>query len=350
MKLLSPSRFAAILLGLIGLLAVVGCNRSEGIQRYQQPKLHRTLAAVVVHDKQAWFFKVSGPNGELRDQLDDFRSLVKSVTFADPANPKWDLPAGWEQSSGAGMRFATIQIEVESEPDPIELTVIPLPVMGTEQEFLLANINRWRDQIRVPKIDESELAETTEQLPLANGNLVATVINVTGRLRAGGMGAAPFAGGGGQASGRGSPPPEKPTMTYEAPDSWKPGELVVERMGIAIKRDAVFEVKQDDERIEVTVTSLPSSRGMLLPNINRWRRQVGLPSFSETELEEAATELGIAGKQATYVTLAGDTETILGIIADYGGYSWFIKLQGDHGLVAKEQDRFEAFARSIKFE
>ena len=53
---------------------------------------------------------------------------------------------------------------------------------------------------------------------------------------------------------------------------------------------------------------------------------------------------------ADYVQLSGPSEAILGVVVVHEQTMWFVKLQGDPALAAREKERFESFAKSLRFE
>jgi hypothetical protein len=102
--------------------------------------------------------------------------------------------------------------------------------------------------------------------------------------------------------------------------------------------------------VEITVSS---AGGDLLANVNRWRGQIGLPPIGTAELTEVVESIDTLGVSGAYVELTGPAsaakrETILGVRADAGGQTWFVKLKGDADLAQREKARFEAFVKSLK--
>lgn len=194
-------------------LVIVGCEEQERITSYTVPKEpplgetdtvpaapaepqvatpSRLLGAIVPHDEQTWFFKLMGPEAPIAAQQERFTQFVSSIHFTDKGMPAWALPEGWreQRSSGGSMRFATIR--TGSEKDSPELTIIPLPTGPDPQENILANVNRWRDQLALPPIKADELPTETETIPV--GDDAATVVNITGKAKPNTMGRPPFAG------------------------------------------------------------------------------------------------------------------------------------------------------------
>jgi hypothetical protein len=353
-----------VLLALVcaGVLAVSLRRDEEGIRSYtvQRPEpSSRLLGAIIPQgDKavlakdgapgKAWFFKLTGPNQAVAEQAPAFRQLIESVTFPSEGNsePTWTLPEGWTQRPGSQMRFATLQVEAGGDT---ECSVTVLPITNTDwNAYLLANINRWRDQLRVPKISERELAASTSELKLRSGDATATLVEFAGELSLTNM--APPA----LASTTSDRPPmpgaAKPAtqenLTYDVPKGWTPGALEVSRGGVTVRRAAVFEVRDGDQRVEVTVTKLPASA--MLGNVNRWRGQIGLESITNQQFDEVKKQLEFAGRPADYVQFVGEKEAILGVIAVLGPEAWFVKLQGSADLAAREKEHFEAFVKSIR--
>jgi hypothetical protein len=257
------------------------------------------------------------------------------------------------------MRFATLEIQADGET--LECSVSRLPRSDQPLgEYILANINRWRGQLGLKPAATADLSlpsTMVKNVALADGELVATLVNFVGESAVGDMGTGRFAGSGarppfaGQDSRPTSPTTSSsPKFSYKAPSGWSPGELEVSRGGISIRRDAVFEVKDGDNRVEITVTKLPAAAGATLPNVNRWRGQIGLNPISSEQFEKEKKQLEIAGQPADYVQFSESGQSILGVIAERDGLAWFIKLQGHAGLADRERQNFEDFARSIRFD
>ena len=360
-------RWPALILLTIPL--AVGCGREESIHTYRVPKPEvvyelnhvegsqppqaaasrpeRTLAAIVLQGTQGWFFKLSGPPESIEKQAQAFDRFVRSLSF-ERGQPKWTTPEGWREIPGAGMRFASFQIDAGGEK-PLDLSVISLPRGEDDPSaYLLANINRWRGQLNLPPIPASKLGEEMEQIELAGAT--AYVVDLEGTASETGMGRAPFAGG---AVGplppvaRPAPGPTAGALKFQTPVGWQAGG------GTSLSK-AAFVVTDGDERVTITVTDLDPSAGDVPANVNRWRGQVGLPPQTQPELESELRTLPIAGRQGEYAVLegpgaAGKPQTILGVIVQHSGRVWFVKLIGDAPLAAREKGRFEEFVKSIKF-
>jgi hypothetical protein len=147
----------------------------------------------LLQEDRGWFFKLSGPRKELDEQADEFKAFLTSLKVAEgAAQPTWTLPEGWEiDPTPHQMRLATIKVPLQSGSAELTVTALPRPEQsGEDAEYLLANINRWRDQMGQGRMPLAQL-KTLEQID-ANGNSV-WLVSITGRMKAGGM-SPPFAG------------------------------------------------------------------------------------------------------------------------------------------------------------
>jgi hypothetical protein len=305
----------------------------------------RMLAAIIPHGQEAWFFKVTGPLDALGEKEEEFRAFIQSVHFAD-GTPQWTVPEGWRQQAGSEMRYATLRMG-EGEP-PLELTVSKLPWdEESGEQYKLANVNRWRGQMQLAPLRLNQLADETEQLQLEGAT--ATLVDLQGRLGETGMSRPPFAG---------QLPPTRPSrpepeaaapveLKYDVPQGWAkaPNDSFSQ---------AAFEVVEGDQKVRITVSPLAAAAGALLPNVNRWRGQVGLPPTAEEQLKQESRPIEVGQSTGTYVELVGpesaaQRQTILGAIVPAGRQSWFFKLVGDSQLAAREKERFEAFLKSVQF-
>ena len=340
----------------VAVVVSLGCGSKDEIRRYQAPKItsasndqqtadsQRMLAAIATDGDLAWFFKLMGPSEAVAKQRDNFRELLKSLKFAG-GKPKWTAPEGWREKAGSGMRFATLSMTEGDEE--LELTVISLPKPdGDDQEYTLANVNRWRGQLQLGPLSLDELQGESEEIKYEDGT--AVFVDLEGKSSGGGMGRPPFAAMGG---GSGSEPdkPAKLKLKFDPPAGWKEGELVVSRSGITLKHEAAFEVSDGDEKVEITIDRMPAMGGTLA-NVNRWRAQVGLSPVDEAGYRESVQKIELASKDRDYVQLIGPEQTILGVIAEHDGAALYIKLKGDKDLAQTESERFEAFVKSIRLD
>lgn len=320
----------------------------------------RMLGAIVIAGDEGWFFKLQGPDAAVAKLATPFRDLMKSVKL--PGTPggdlTWTTPAGWKQEGASGMRFATLIAPSEEAEGPIELSISKLPYQTpSEDEYLLANFNRWRGQLSLDPITVADLPTSTERIKCDGG--VAIVIEIAGTTSASNAMGGPFSGGGPFAGGGATPPigPAGPSLppvgpvasgdsdlTYDLPKGWSEQPLTS-------LRKASLSVGIGDKQAEITVIPLGGQAGDWVSNVNRWRGQVGLPPMSEEDLAKEQKSIEVGGVTGKYVEAIGTDsgKTILGVMAVRDDVSWFIKLTGPSSIAAEEKERFEQFTRSLKW-
>ncbi len=106
----------------------------------------------------------------------------------------------------------------------------------------------------------------------------------------------------------------------------------------------------------VNVSQLAGEGGGLLANVNRWRRQLGLPPLAqEEELPNLVSALTVPGGQAQVVDFngtnvkTGQPARMIGVVLPMNGQTWFYKLMGDPGLVAAQKDALVKFIQSAHY-
>jgi hypothetical protein len=211
----------------MAMLAVplLGCGSQDSVEHYRIPKREllfaanhvtateaaadrparsaqptdRMLGAIVPHGAQTWYFKMIGPMEAVVKEEAAFRQLIASIRFEnDQSPPQWTLPDSWTEGAAAGPRFATLAVDVGGQT--LEVSVMQLATSPSTNS-LLDNVNRWRGQMLLPPITESQLPTETTTLDLAGGQ--ATLVNLLGNYTGGAMGSAALGHGDAQ-------PPNKP--------------------------------------------------------------------------------------------------------------------------------------------
>ncbi len=353
----------------VGFLAAVllpwfsGCQPTSEIRSYQVPKEtasaetpaespqegieSRMLVGFVPVEQSVWFLKLTGPKDQVEPHVSDFRAFLASLKFGEKG-PSWDLPVGWQEQPGSGMRYATVNVGSAG----LDISVISLPA----PQDLLANVNRWRNQLQLAPISEQQLSEQVERI--AASGFEATFIDLVGTMAAAPPGMPPF-----MAAPRSSPAPSErqivaeasaakspadPGFTYEKPEAWKEGRL-------GPMRKLAFVVGEGEEQAEITVTTLASGGSAVLPNVNRWRAQLGLPEISADELTATIQQIEVGGTTSDYVELVGSEvgqpgQSTLAVITLRDDTGWFFKMMGASSVVAAEKPNFESFVKSVSFD
>lgn len=134
-----------------------------------------------------------------------------------------------------------------------------------------------------------------------------------------------------------------PKLKYILPDGWQektPTEM----------RVASFGVSENGKNADVSVIPLGGMAGGDLPNVNRWRGQVGLQPLADDDLQRLAEKIEIAGQPADLYDVAGTAQRIVGVIFHRDDATWFFKMTGDADLVEKQKPAFVSFLKSFQFE
>jgi hypothetical protein len=174
-------------------LALCGCSSRPAITTYTVTKEvpDRMLGGILPEGGRCWFFKLSGPREELDTVTHEFAEFLKSVKVGEEG-PTWTLPEGWELDDKPPnqMRLATIKVPLKSKT--AELAVSFLPMKDDEGPFIVANVNRWRDQLGLSRASPQDW-KAIAQVETKSGP--AYFVNMSGRLKAAGSMTPPFAGG-----------------------------------------------------------------------------------------------------------------------------------------------------------
>lgn len=317
------------------------------------------------------------------------------------ATPKvtYTMPEGWREAGAGEMRVAGFTI-TGTNGQTAQVAVTPLPGMAGRETLI---VNMWRQQVGLSELTDDD---ATKQLTSVDiGGTPGKMFDMNGKSAAGAnirivtamahlgemswfyklqgddelvlaqkpnfvtflksvkIEAAPAS----EALPAGHPPlarpgtmagavteqrPPKPRTggpTWNAPATWKEidgGQFLFTKFVIAGEAGA---------QATVNVSVSGGDGGGLLPNINRWRAQLGEGSWTEAELKKNTQEIEVAGGKAIYIELSGtDSSTekpamTLGAQVVRDGRTWYYKLMGDPALAVKEKDGFIAFVKGVKY-
>lgn len=336
--------------------SLTGCE-VDAIHSREVPKLplvaQRTLAVLVPRDDATWFFKISGPESAVRADQTAFDGFVGSVTFAEGDKPvRWTLPDGWRLDPGGKsrskmiQRYATLRTSNGNEILITRLGAEP----GTRE--LLGNVNRWRREIGLGAVAESELPTMSKVLAVAGVKSTRVDLLSPGKADEAVLLTAPntptpaeTAHAAAFANSQGMAKPRMPKIAFQVPAGWSEQPA----MGL---RAASFRVGNGDDAAEVTVIPLAGPAGGVARNVNLWRGSLQLPEISEAEAQAAAQQIVVDGRPEAYFDLAGPNQPkrqrVLAVIVPRGDHSWFIKMRGHAATVGREKANFESFVRSLK--
>ena len=330
-----------------------GCRERAKIERYRVPKTtkpiaaktatnnDRMLVAMMRQSGRVWFFKVVGPSVRIESLRPTFDTFLKSVQIekSPEAKPTWNLPTGWVQKAGTGMRFATL--DTDSSANPVTIIVSSLrQTLDDWDQYLLSNMNRWRRQLGLGPIRPEELSESIKNLQGKEQNIwIADIVSLPERKR-------PATSTTSVDAAKPHPKTASKQQGFDTsqldgkpPEHWKPGPV----KGM---RKANFSFDRDGKLVEITV--IPAG-GNMLANVNRWRGQIQLPPVSEADLDKSLQPIEADGLTGSYIELFGPREAILAAIFAKGQTQWFVKLKGDAAVAKNEVAPFKAFSESLKF-
>ena len=151
----------------------------------------RIVVAMLTRGTMSWFFKITGEDEWVTSQKEKFFQFLKSVTFADDELPQmaeipaaasgsdnsgsiWTLPANWQPVPPAQFLVAEFTI-AGANGAKAEVNVASLTGDGGG---VLANVNRWRGQLGLADLAESDLPQTAQKLEVPGGG--ATQVDFTG--------------------------------------------------------------------------------------------------------------------------------------------------------------------------
>ncbi len=157
---------------LVAVLALAGCGRDE-VAHYRVPKSDPTAVSAS-----------GGAGGPGTAGLPPPPDASATGTL------EWKLPKGWTESrSAGGMRYATIKPTAAGKIE-VSVTVFPGPAGGE-----LANVNRWRNQIGLPPIEDAALEKDRKTLKSPAGSLSLFDYTSDGKEKTRMVAAILFAGG-----------------------------------------------------------------------------------------------------------------------------------------------------------
>ena len=310
---------------------------------------------------------------------------------------QYTLPAGWEKKALTQMRVASFGISQAGKQ--ADVSVIPLGGMAGNDP---ANVNRWRGQVGLDSMADAELSKLAEKITVGEQpadlydlagtspgsgdaeRIIGVILHrdntawffkMTGEARLvekqkpafiaflksvqfGGLAAPstmdlsqlppshpPIGGMNPGLQAASADAGDKPTWII--PAGWQEGQFaqfLVAKYVIAGTSGA---------QAAVNVSSLAGDGGGLLPNINRWRQQLGLTPVDEAGLNKIVSTIDASGGKATMIefsgTNGGKPARLIGVVLPLGGQTWFYKLMGDADLVAQQKDMLVKFVQSAKY-
>jgi hypothetical protein len=107
-------------------------------------------------------------------------------------------------------------------------------------------------------------------------------------------------------------------------------------------------------KIDVSVVVLPGVAGGELPNVNRWRGQIGLPPVDEAGLAAGRKEIRCKAGTVQLWDFESEgekrTRMLAGLLNAPDGNTWFLKMVGDSGPVGAERAHFLKFLETLRLD
>ncbi|MEP6820791.1 MAG: hypothetical protein ABI946_00415 [Chthoniobacterales bacterium] len=328
------------------------------------------------------------------------KAQATAMNSAAPAGVHWNAVAGWEEQPASGFRKGSYVVR-GADGKTADVSIISFPEAAGG---VLANINRWRDQMKLaPVADEAQagtalavdghdilFVDLVSEQPITPGNAKSRILGgilpltgetwffkmmgpdalvesqrVTFKEFLQGVHVAHPAesahpsittNAGGSGSTNAPTPPmleaaAAPPLQFTLPPGWKEKPLTPMRV-------ASFNVTAPNgKQVDISVVSLVGEAGGDLANVNRWREQVKLPPIEEAALQQSAEHVEENGHDFLVVDLASaepigepaEKQRIIAAILDDKGRSWFIKMTGEEAAVASQKSAFADFLRTLQF-
>lgn len=297
----------------------------------------------------------------------------------EPSAPQvtWTLPANWKETTPGQMSLASFAVSDAAGQATVNIT--PLPNLAGRED---AVVNMWREQVGLGPVAQEEVAKVFQPAEIAgaqgqtfeiggtkDGQKVKTLVGTLHRgdkswffkmsgdeavvdaqrtnflaflksvhiddaAKAAAPAPAPAA-----SSVASAPGPSNSSFKWTVPPAWKtqnPGQMQVAKFTVPDK---------DGAKAEVSVSVFPNDTGGTLANVNRWRRQVGLPEVDEAGLKSCVSDLD-AVPGGVLVNLTNEQRQMLGAIVPRDGKWWFYKLLGDAPAVVSAHQDFVDFVKT----
>jgi hypothetical protein len=331
-------------------------------------------------------------------------TVPKETAGASDAAPgsqpalSWKTPETWEEVPPGEMRLASFRVKGDNGK-LADVSIVPLPGLAGSD---LGNVNRWRGQIGLAPVTEADVAKMAEPVQIAGqpGQLYDQAGKASGSDDPTRILAAVFrkegtawffkmvgddelvakqkpafiaflstlnfqspsasaelppshppVGSGSIASAKtaSSKTPSSGRPTWQIPAGWQEapaGEFLVAKFTIA---------GQANEQAAVNVSMSAGDGGGLEANVNRWRKQLGLPDLSSTDIPAAVQTLDLPSGKAMLVEMngtdarTGQASRLVGAVVPTGTHTWFYKLMGSQTVVDREKKAFINFIATAKY-
>jgi hypothetical protein len=281
-----------------------------------------------------------------------------------------------------------------------DVSVVSFPGSGGDD---LANINRWRGQLKLPPVAAAELPGQIKSLAAAAGEfVVADMAGTTDKgearilgawlrrsdrvwffkvmgpsdlvegqkeaftafLKSVSLGAGPatIAQEGPGPSNTNDLPRNPPGAVLPAP---APGQAPMDSVPVQAAAGASllwtapaeWQVKPGSAfrkgsysaaGAEVAITAFPGDVGGMLANVNRWRGQAGLDPVDEAGLSRVTSSYDSNGLHFVVLDASDGPQPLVAAAVPWGGATWFFKLTGPAAAMAQAKPAFLSFLKTVR--
>lgn len=167
-------------------------------------KKSRILGAILPLGDETWFFKLSGPDELVAARKDEFKKFLETIkTEVTPvlassaensgsntnaptppvlattaAQFEYKAPPGWIAQPLSPMRLASFKVTGTNGAEA-DVSVVSLSGMAGGD---LANINRWREQLKLPPLSEDDIASISSHVNMNGHDFLVTDLVSAERL------------------------------------------------------------------------------------------------------------------------------------------------------------------------
>ena len=338
---LSFKRLGCSLIAMAMIAMLGGCQRPIELATYDVVKPRRMLVAVLLDDARdtAWFFKIEGPTNIVDRNEAKFDKLLESVSLDESSgDPSWTVPEGWQETEAGSIQFAALAVDDSQVPVKLSVTRLGMGESEDRDSYLLRNLNRWRAQLGLDRIDtlpDDGLTEVTV------GDLVVARIDLYGRKPDGASD---------NALGANRPNEPRPSggpgmgFDIETPEGWEQGAST----GFSV---VSMKIRDGEKTAAVTVSPLTAASSWE-SNVERWVGIVGADPMTNEQIAEATEKFTIAESEGEWIDLqskegVAPANRLIAIRIVKGQTAWFVRFSGDPDLMERELEKFRKFAESL---
>lgn len=102
------------------------------------------------------------------------------------------------------------------------------------------------------------------------------------------------------------------------------------------------------KQARITLGQFPNHSG-ISPQVQRWRRQLGLDQISDEEAMKNVDELNTQNGAGSFATVRGESETILAFILPIESNYWIFRFRGTSEIAKANSEVFHRFCESLEY-